>query len=36
MIRCTKFRPYVKNTLRGFADIELSRVGITIKGLLLA
>jgi hypothetical protein len=31
MIRCVKFRPYVKNTLRGFVDLELSRVGIVIR-----
>jgi hypothetical protein len=31
MIRCLKFRPYTKNTLKGFADLELSRVGIVIK-----
>jgi hypothetical protein len=31
MIRCTRFRPYTKNTLRGFADLELSRIGIVIR-----
>jgi hypothetical protein len=31
MIRCIKFRRYEKNTLRGFADLELPRVGIVIK-----
>jgi len=30
MIRCIKFRRYERNTLRGFADLELSRVGIVI------
>jgi len=30
MIRCLKFRPYQKNTLQGFADLKLSRVGIII------
>jgi hypothetical protein len=31
MIRCVRFRPYEKNTLRGFVDLELSRVGIVIR-----
>jgi hypothetical protein len=31
MIVCTRFRRYEKNTLRGFADIELTRVGLVIK-----
>jgi hypothetical protein len=31
MIRCIKFRPYEKNTLRGFADLELSRVGLVLR-----
>jgi len=35
MIRCIKFKPYVKNTLKGFADLELTRVGITIKDCTL-
>jgi hypothetical protein len=30
MINCTKLRRYEKNTLRGFADLELSNVGIII------
>jgi hypothetical protein len=30
MIRCVKFRPYAKNTLRGFVDLELTRVGLII------
>ena len=25
MIRCIRFRPYQKNTLKGFADLELTR-----------
>jgi hypothetical protein len=29
-IRCTKFRPFAKNTLRGFCDLELTRVGLVI------
>jgi hypothetical protein len=31
MIHCIRFRPYEKNTLRGFVDLELSRVGIVIR-----
>jgi hypothetical protein len=31
MIRCIRFRPYEKNTLRGFADLELSRVGLVLR-----
>jgi hypothetical protein len=31
MIRCIKFRPYERNTLRGFADLELSRVGLVLR-----
>jgi hypothetical protein len=31
MIRCIKFRPYTKNTLKGFADLELTRVGLVIR-----
>ena len=34
MIRCIRFRPYEKNTLRGFVDLELSRVGIVIRTAL--
>jgi hypothetical protein len=30
MIRCIKFRAYEKNTLRGFADLELTRVGLVL------
>jgi hypothetical protein len=30
MICCLKFRPYSGNTLRGFCDLELSRVGVVI------
>ena len=30
MIRCISFRAYEKNTLKGFADLELTRVGIII------
>ena len=32
MIRCIKLRRYEKNTLRGFVDLELSRVGLVIHG----
>ena len=31
MIRCLRFRPYEKNTLRGFADLELTRVGLVLR-----
>jgi len=30
-IRCTRFRPYERNTLRAFADLELTSVGIVIR-----
>jgi hypothetical protein len=30
MIRCIKYRAYQKNTLRGFVDLELTRVGLVI------
>jgi hypothetical protein len=32
MIRCVKFRPYQKNTLLGFADLQLVKTGIIIRG----
>jgi hypothetical protein len=35
MIRCIKFRPYQKNTLQGFCDFELSRVGLVLKDCTL-
>ena len=31
MIRCLRFRPFERNTLRGFADFELTRVGLVIR-----
>jgi hypothetical protein len=31
MIRCLRFRPYQKNTLKGFADLELTRVGLVLR-----
>jgi hypothetical protein len=31
MIRCTRFRVFEKNTLKGFADLELTRVGLVIR-----
>jgi hypothetical protein len=31
MIRCTKFRAFEKNTLKGFADFELTRLGLIIR-----
>jgi hypothetical protein len=34
MIRCIRFRPYEKNTLRGFADLELTRVGLVLRDCL--
>jgi hypothetical protein len=30
MIRCLRFRPYKKNTLKGFCDLELTRVGLIL------
>jgi hypothetical protein len=30
VIRCIKFRAYEKNTLKGFADLELTRVGLVL------
>jgi hypothetical protein len=30
-IRCIKFRRFEKNTLKGFADLELTRVGLIIR-----
>jgi hypothetical protein len=34
-IRCTKFRPFQKNTLRGFVSLELTRVGLAINDCTL-
>jgi DNA-binding cell septation regulator SpoVG len=34
VIKCIKFKPYTKNTLRGFADLELDS-GIIIHDLTL-
>jgi hypothetical protein len=31
MIRCIRFRPYEKNTLRGFVDLELVRTGLVLR-----
>jgi hypothetical protein len=31
MIRCIRFRSYEKNTLRGFVDLELPRVGLILR-----
>jgi hypothetical protein len=31
VIRCIKFRPYEKNTLKGFVDLELTRVGLVLR-----
>jgi hypothetical protein len=30
MIRCINFRPYQTNSLRGFADLELTRIGLVL------
>jgi hypothetical protein len=30
MIRCIRFRRHEKNTLRGFCDLELTRVGLVL------
>jgi hypothetical protein len=30
MIRCLAFRPFPKNTLKGFCDLELVRTGLVI------
>jgi hypothetical protein len=35
MIRCVRFRPYAKNTLKGFVDLELTRVGLVIHDCCL-
>ena len=35
MIRCIKFRPYQRNTLQGFCDFELTRVGLVLKDCTL-
>jgi hypothetical protein len=31
MIRCMRFRPYERNSLRGFVDLELTRVGLVLR-----
>jgi hypothetical protein len=31
MIRCIRFRRFEKNTLKGFADLELTRVGLVLR-----
>jgi hypothetical protein len=35
MIKCVKFRPFSKNTLRGFADLELTRIGLILRDCTL-
>jgi hypothetical protein len=35
MIRCVRFRLFRKNTLQGFADLQLVRTGIIIKDCAL-
>jgi hypothetical protein len=32
VIRCIKFRAYQKNTLLGFADLQLVKTGLVIRG----
>jgi len=34
-IVCRKFRPVIKNTLKGFADLELTRVGLVLRDCAL-
>jgi len=31
VIRCIRFRAFEKNTLKGFADLELTRVGLVLR-----
>jgi hypothetical protein len=31
MIKCIRFRRFEKNTLKGFADFELTKVGLIIR-----
>jgi len=35
MIRCIRFRAFRKNTLQGFADLQLVRTGLVIKDCCL-
>jgi hypothetical protein len=35
MIRCIRFRAFEKNTLKGFAGLELTRVGLIIRDCTL-
>ena len=35
MIRCIRFRAFEKNNLKGFVDLELTRVGIIIRDCTL-
>ncbi len=35
MITCTRWQPYEKNTLRGFADLYMDKVGMTIRDCAL-
>ena len=34
-IRCIKFRAFEKNTLKGFADLELTHTGLVIRDCTL-
>ena len=31
MIKCTRFRAFSKDSLKGFADFELSRIGLILR-----
>jgi hypothetical protein len=35
VIKCLKFRPYRKNTLQGFCDLQLVRTGLVIRDCCL-
>jgi len=35
MIKCVRYRAFAKNTLKGFADLELTRVGLIIHDCTL-
>ena len=35
MIKCLSFRPYERNTLRGFADLEVTRAGLVFHDCLV-
>ena len=35
MIRCIRYRAFEKNTLRGFVDLELTRIGLVLRDCAL-